>query len=88
MNELNMNELKIKIKLPSMVTVHMPSFGDVDLVAVMEVLAKDGRQLILRVIKDRVLEEFQKKHEKLIGKAVKTLMAEKEEEIKKILEIN
>jgi hypothetical protein len=48
---------------------------------------KEGYELIIDVIKRRVLIAFQKKYEKLIGKAVKDLMADKEDEIKEILGI-
>ena len=83
-----MNELKLKIQIPNEVTVHIPSFSDIDLEVVLRAIYKDGKALIERVVKDRVLMAFQEKHEKLIGKAVEELMAEKEDEIKKVIGLN
>ncbi len=80
-----MKEVIVKIKLPEQVTVHIPTFSDIGLEGVLDVIARDGRRLIEETITDRVLETFVKKHEKLIGKKVKELVSEKEEEIKKLI---
>jgi hypothetical protein len=83
-----MKEVKIKIRLPKELTVHIPTLSEVDLDSVLEIIAIDGKKLINQTITDRVLTAFLEKHDKLIGKVVGRLMEEKEEEIKKILEIN
>jgi len=82
-----MKEVKIKIHLPEELTVHIPTLSEIDLDSVLEIIAKDGKELIYRTIRDGVLDAFRGKHEKLIGSVVKRLMDEKEDEIKKILEI-
>lgn len=82
-----MNEVKIKIKLPSEVVVHIPAFAEVSFEDVAQVLAKDGVKLIQQIVKERALEAFVAKHEKLIGKAARALASDKEGELKRVLEI-
>lgn len=82
-----MKNTKIKINLPKQLTINIPSLGEIPLENVMEIIAKDGKDYIYRMIEQRVIEAFAKKHEKRIGKAVRDLMAEKEDEILKILNL-
>jgi len=80
-----MKEVKLEIKLPETVTVHIPSFSNISMEDVINVLAKDGVNLIKETVKRRVLEEFVKRHESYIQEQVSILLDEKSEEITKLL---
>ena len=80
-----METLKVKIKMPSELTLHIPTLSDPDLESIMRIISTRGVQSIQETISDMVIEEFAKKHEKLIGSAVRKLLDEKEEDIKKLI---
>jgi hypothetical protein len=82
-----MKEIKVKIHLPKELTVNIPTLGKVELDDVLEIISKDGKKLINRVIADGVLRAFQDKHRKLIGKVIEEIMYEKEDEIKDLLKL-
>ncbi len=82
-----MEYVDIKIKLPSTLTIKIPSLSDIPLDGVMKVVMENGIKRIKETITERAIDAFIKQNEKVIGKVVKRLVAEKEREIRKILEL-
>ena len=80
-----MKEVKVKIQIPSEVTVNIPTFSEVPLEMVGEAIAKNGVKLIQEVIMERVLARFVHEHEEYIQARVESLIEEKRDEIKKLL---
>lgn len=80
-----MKDTEIKITLPEGLTVHIPSFGEIDIEDVGKVVATDGVRLIKDTIHDRVMRAFIEKHEEYIRHEVDRLVVENEQEIKKLL---
>lgn len=82
-----MEYVDIKIQLPSTITVKIPAFSDIPMEGVFEVIMKDGVKRIKETITERAIEAFIRQNEKAIGRVVKRLVAEKEKEIRRILEL-
>lgn len=82
-----MEYVDIKVKLPSTITIKIPSFSDIPLHGVAKAMMDTGIKRMKETITDRAVQEFLKQNERIIGKAVKRLVAEKEKEIKKILQL-
>ena len=80
-----MEEIKIHLKLPSEVTVNIPSFSDMKFEDVANVISKEGVALVKSIIKERILAAFVEKHEPYLQAEVERLLAEKEGEIEKLL---
>jgi hypothetical protein len=80
-----MREVKVKIALPSEVTVNIPSLSEVPLEDVLVCIGSHGTKLIQEIIRDRVLARFIAEHEEYIQQEVENLLEEKRDEIKKLL---
>lgn len=76
-----MNEYELKIKLPSTITVHIPTFAEMDIEQTMEVIYRSGTRFIKETVADLITQEFIKTNKSKIEKIVKDLTKTKQKEI-------
>ena len=76
-----MNELKIKLKLPSEVVVHIPTFSDITLESCLKVAMNDGVRLIESVLAREIAQAILKKHRKKFKDLVTKGLFSAEDEI-------
>lgn len=76
-----MEEYKIKLKLPSEVVIHIPSFSEMTLERCMQVATKDGLTFVERTITELIAEEIVKRNMAMIKKFVDKQVPEIEHNI-------